>query len=196
MRRVHSPLAMASLFVLASCAAPGLERVMLEASELHPSLSDRPLAHANHGVPFGVRSTPHLTTDPKGIDSIAGFSSQGRLDGDGLCAGLWTALQTDRELGYYGLQCATDAHADEREARLREIWKFNVRHERARVHRNGRLLLVVWHDGVDPACWNAVNDVLVARLAGRSRVLQGRGGRLGGPLQAAQHPAEHEAVER
>ena len=156
---------MAPLAMLASCAAPGLERVLLDASELHPSLSNRPIAKANHGVPFGVRSTPHLTTDPKGIDSIAGFSSQGQLDGDGLCAGLWTALQSDREVGYYGLQCTTDAHADEREARLREIWAFNVRQDRARVHRHGKTVLVVWHDGVTPACWRTVNDVLAARLA-------------------------------
>jgi len=42
-----------------------------------------------------------------------------------------------------------------------------MEHHIARVHRGGRVLMVVWNDGVSPACWQAVNDGLVERLTSR-----------------------------
>ena len=53
---------------------------------------------------------------------------------------------------------------DDREKALREIWAHNASFGRSRVHRQGRILLVIWHDGVTPECWESVNAVVARKL--------------------------------
>jgi hypothetical protein len=73
----------------------------------------------------------------------------------------------ERELGFYALEAASRGEADRREGILRRIWAHNENLGIARVHRGGLVLLVVWNDGVSPACWQAVNDGLVELLPAR-----------------------------
>ena len=54
--------------------------------------------------------------------------------------------------------------ADAREELVREIWAHNASLNRARVHRSGEFVVVVWHDGVSPSCWEAVNEIVADRL--------------------------------
>ena len=55
------------------------------------------------------------------------------------------------------------SYADRLEGLLRGIWAKNASLDRARVHRGGKVLVVVWNDAV-LACWEAVNAVVAERL--------------------------------
>lgn len=44
-----------------------------------------------------------------------------------------------------------------------------ARFRSARGHRNGNVLVVVWHDGVSSSTWEAVNVAVEQRLMGRVR---------------------------
>jgi hypothetical protein len=77
---------------------------------------------------------------------------------------LYSIYKAENELGFYGFEAASAADADQREGTLREIWAKNVRLDRARVHREGLVLVVVWTDGVSPECWEAVNATVFERL--------------------------------
>ncbi len=77
-----------------------------------------------------------------------------------------------KELGFYGLHAGSMVDADRLESELRATWAHNASLDRARVFRGGELLLVVWHDGVSPECWEAVKRESlsawrVTRLAAR-----------------------------
>ncbi|MBI5362799.1 MAG: hypothetical protein HZA53_06440 [Planctomycetes bacterium] len=152
---------------LAACATSGLHPLLLDGHELHVSLAPKQLDGANHGVPAGVRRNPHFSTDPEVVESIARNASQGQLGGDGISAALYALYQGESELGIYGLEAAPTVDADRLEGILRGIWAYNVGKDLARVHRGGPVFVVVWNDGVSPACWQAVNDCLVARLTAR-----------------------------
>ena len=162
-----NPLLAASLgLLLAACATSGLEPLVLEGQELHASLvtvqlDDESRLHVPRAV---LRDNPHLSTDAGFVEAIAHSGSQGELHGEGVRAALYALYREESALGLYGLEAASAAHADRIEGVLREIWAYNARHERARVHRSGEVLVVVWNDGVSPACWEAVNAGLVQRL--------------------------------
>jgi len=164
MRRLVQAASALLLVGLAACATRGLESFALEADDLHASLAPRALERANHGVPEGVSESPHLATDAEGVESIARFASQGRLGGEDLRSALFALYDEEGELGVYGLETATPEGADRLEIELRGIWNTNVDLERARVHRGGRVLLVVWNDHVSRECWRAVNEELAERL--------------------------------
>jgi hypothetical protein len=68
------------------------------------------------------------------------------------------------KVGFYGLEAASRADADRLESLLRGIWAHNASLDRARVHRGGKVLVVVWNDGVSASSWEAVNAVVVERL--------------------------------
>ena len=167
MKRIAFALPPLFLVALTGCATSALDRFVLDGHELHVSLTRKPLDGANHGLPQGVRDNPHYSTDAGVVASIARFASQGQLDGDGVRAVLYALYREQNELGFYGLEVAPTASADQLEDRLRDIWSHNVRLDRVRVHRGGPVFVVVWHDGVSPACWLGVNDGLAARLAAR-----------------------------
>lgn len=157
-----------SLFIygtFAACATSDLKPLALDAQELQASLRSKDLAGANHGVPHGVRENPHFSTDPVVVASIAKYASQGQLGGEGIRAALYALYSSDHELGFYGLEATSKKEADRLDGILREIWAANVRVDRVRVHRGGQVFIVVWSDGVSPACWEAVNEDLIERLA-------------------------------
>lgn len=155
------------VLLLTACSMSGLRPLVLDGPELHSSLVPKQLDGANHGVPPGVRYNPHFSTDDEVVESIARCASQGQLGGHGIRAALYALYQDERELGFYGLEAASTADADRLEGILRETWAHNVSLDIARVHRGGQVLVVVWHDGVSAACWQAVNAGLAKRLAKR-----------------------------
>lgn len=59
---------------------------------------------------------------------------------------------------------ASAEDADRIEGVLHAIWPHNERIERARVHREGNVLVVAWNDSVSPECWTGVNAGVVDRL--------------------------------
>jgi hypothetical protein len=145
---------------------PGL---LLDGGDLHPSLvtsqlDDRARRHVPRGV---VRSNPQHSTDAAFVNAIARSGSQGRLSPDGIGSALYALYRGDKDVGFYGLEAETAADADRIEQALRQAWAHNVSIERARVHRGGRALVVVWTDGVAADTWEAVNAIVVERLAAR-----------------------------
>ena len=89
----------------------------------------------------------------------------GRLGREGIRSALYARYAAgEKEVGIYGLEVESDAAADQREEAVRAIWAHNGRLGRARVHRKGLVLVVVWHTGVSPECWKAVNTRIADRL--------------------------------
>ena len=155
------------VFLLAStCLASGLGSLVLEGHELHASLKTRPLDDSIRHLPRGLvpPENPHLSTDAGFVEAIARSGSQGRLGGDGIHSVLYALYVGEKELGFYGFEAVSAADANQREDALREIWANNVRLNRAQVHREGLVLVVVWTDGVSPECWQAVNAGVAKRL--------------------------------
>ena len=95
---------------------------------------------------------------------FARIASQGRLGGKGVRAALYALYLGESEVGLYGLEAASPADADRLEGVLRGIWAHNESLGRARVHRKGQVLVVVWNNGVSTSCWEAVNAEVVERL--------------------------------
>ena len=154
--------------LLAACSTSGLSPLMLEGHELHPSLRTRQLDEPLRHVPRDVlRANPQHSTDPDFVRAIAGGGSQGRLDRDGIRSALYALYLGERDLGFYGLEAESLAEADRWEGQLRKIWSHNVHLDRARVHRGGLVLVVVWTDGVSPEAWEAANALVVERLGGQ-----------------------------
>ncbi len=147
----------------------GLDALVLEGHELHPTLAtreldERPLRHVPRDV---IHSNPQHSTDPAFITAIARAGSQGKLESEGLRSALYALYVGEKELGFYGFETGTAADADWLEQSLRDIWSHNVSIERARIHRGGRVLIVIWHDGVSAESWDAVNQAVDGRITPR-----------------------------
>lgn len=144
-----------------------LLRVVLEGNELHPSLVTRQLdAEPVRHVPRSVlRSNPQHSTDAAFVKAIASSGSQGKLGTQGIRSALYAAYHGDKDVGFYGLEAETEADADRMEDALRRIWAHNVSIERARIHRGGLAVVVVWTDGVPAEIWKEANSVVRERLA-------------------------------
>jgi hypothetical protein len=155
-----------SLVLLAACAASELDPLVVDGHELHASLVTRQLDDASRRhVPRAVlRDNPYLSTDAEFVEAIAHSASQGQIGGEGIRAALYSVYLGESELGLYGLEAASVADANRLEGVLRGIWAHNVRLDRARVHREGKVLVVAWHDGVSSSCWEAANARVVERL--------------------------------
>jgi len=147
-------------------SARGLASLLVEGHQLHPSLKTRQIDDSIRHLPPGVvpKGNPHLASDPAFVEVIARNGSQGQLGGEGVRSVLYAVYVAESELGFYGLEVASEAEANQREIALRDIWAYNVRLDRARVHREGLVLVVVWTDGVSPQCWEAVNRSVAERL--------------------------------
>ncbi len=154
-------------------SASGLGSLLVEGHELHASLKTRQIDDSIDHLPPGLvlPVNPHFSTDAGFVEAISRGSSQGRLGGEGICSVLYARYDGDaemgerpRHLGFYGLEAASAADADRREDALREIWAKNASLDRARVHREGLVLVVVWTNGLSPECWEAVNASVVERL--------------------------------
>ena len=155
-----------SFLILAGCASSALDPLVADGQELHASLVTRALKDAAklHLAPV-LRDNPYLSTDAESVDVIARMASQGRLGGgEGVRAVLYALYLGESQLGLYGLEAASPADADRLEGVLRGIWAHNESLGRARVHREGKVLVVAWHDGVSLSCWEAVNARVVERL--------------------------------
>lgn len=158
-----------SLLFLTGCASNPLRTLVAERPGLHPSLATRTLEDAaTLELAVALKENPSLSTDPEFVDVIGRISSQGRLNGRGVRAALYALYIGESDVGIYGLEAASDADADRIEGPVRAIWAHNARIERARVHRAGRVLVVMWNNGVSSSCWEAVNAEVVKRLATRS----------------------------
>jgi hypothetical protein len=145
-------------------AADGLAPLVLEGPELHPSLSTRQLDEARH-VPRGVVGrNPQHSTDRGFVEAIARAGTQGRHSADGIRAALYALYIGEHEIGVYGLEAASAADADRWEQAVRNTWSHNEGLGRARVHRGGLVLVVLWNDGVSPDVWEAANAVVAGRL--------------------------------
>ena len=152
-----------------SMRGSGLGSLVLEGHELHVSLRTRQPDEPHRHLPPGLtRGNPHLSTDAAFVEMIARGASQGSLGREGIRSVLSASYVAERELGFYGLEAESVAEANRREDVLRETWAHMGRINRARVHRAGLVLLVVWHDGVSPECWEAVNAKVVERLVAPS----------------------------
>jgi hypothetical protein len=111
-----------------------------------------------------IEGNPYLSDDSEFVEAIARSGSQGQLGGKGISFALYALYDAECELGFYGLEAASQADADRLEDALRGVWAYNVDLGRAQVHRGELVLLVVWHDGVSLECWEAVNSGVAERL--------------------------------
>jgi len=169
------------LLLLAGCApsargvraqhdiGSALRPLVLEGPELHASLVTRKLEDAAVlALAPVLRDNPQLSTDSVSVDVIAQIASQSRLGGgEGVRAALYALYLGETQVGLYGLEAASPAEADRIEGVLRAIWSHNERLGRTRVYREGQVLVVAWHDGVSPSCWEAVNARVVERMTAR-----------------------------
>ncbi len=158
-----------SLLVLVGCASSPLTPLVVDGPELHASLVTRQLDDVSmlHVPREVLRDNPQLSTDAKFVEVIAAAASQGQLSKDGIRAALYSLYLGEGQLGLYGLEAASTADADRRERAMREIWAYGEGLGRMRVHREGKVLVVVWHDGVSPSCWEAVNARVTQLLTAR-----------------------------
>jgi hypothetical protein len=151
---------------LAACSTSGLSPLVLDGRDLHPSLVTRqldggPIRHVPRTV---LRRNPQHSADAEFIKAIASSGSQGTLGAEGIRSALYALYLGESEVGFYGFEASSAADAQRLEDALREIWSHNVNIDRARVHRGGLVLVVVWTDGVSPEHWEAVNRGVVERL--------------------------------
>ena len=144
----------------------GLSAISLSGHELYKHLITHPLTSIRH-LPENIdlQRNPSISLEPDFVRAVAGSSSQGRLQPDGIHAALYGFYKEGKvDLGIYGLEAKSPAAADKREKEIRKIWAYNAKVDRVRIHRNGLVLVVVWHDGVSDECWECVNDRLEALL--------------------------------
>ncbi|MCR9247647.1 MAG: hypothetical protein NXI31_21690 [bacterium] len=153
-------------FLFAGCVTRGLEPIVLEGPELHPSLVTRKLPdvlglHVDRKV---LRGNPTRSSAPDFVEHITRASSQGRLSNQGIREALYALYRAEKDVGFYGLETAAIEDADRLEGIVRDIWAMNASLDRAKVHRRGKVIVIVWTDGVAPDCWAAVNRCIAERL--------------------------------
>jgi hypothetical protein len=150
----------------AACSTSGLSSLLVEGTELHPSLKtrnlkDNPPRHVSRSV---VLTNPQYSTDTDFVRAIARSGSQGKLSEEGIRSALYAVYLGQSELGFYGMEAVTADDADRLESTIRKVWAHNKSINRAQIHRSGQTLVVVWTDGVPLEVWEAVNARVAARL--------------------------------
>lgn len=157
-----------SAVLLAACAPTGLGVLSLDGHDLHESLTTVQFEHkpARHIPRAVLHSNPQHSTGPEFIRAVARSGSQGKLDEKGVRSALHALYKGEHDLGFYGMEATSLNDADRIESALREIWRHNASINRARVHREGLVLIVVWTDGVSPRIWETVNAVVARCLSG------------------------------
>lgn len=156
------------LVLLSGCASITMRSLVVEGPELHPSLHTRELKDAaQHYLAPVLRANPYLSTDREFVDLLSRMASQDRMNGEGVRAAVYGLYAAETNLGIYALEAASFADADRINDVLRRIWSRNVSLDCTRVHRDGRVFVVLWHDGVSTPCWEAANAEVVERLTAR-----------------------------
>ena len=144
--------------------------MVLEGRELLPSLrtrqADEPVWHLRSG--FVLPRNPCVSSvdfDAEFVEAISRSSSMGRIPREGVQSALYAAYgDKEKRVLLRGLEASSDLDATWREAALRAIWAVNERAGRVRIHRKRTLLVVVWHQGLSPESWEAVNASVAKRL--------------------------------
>jgi hypothetical protein len=154
-------LAAALGLLFAACGPSGLNPLVLDGHGLHASLVTQQIDDVPRAV---LRDNPQLSTEPEFVEVVARGGSQGQLGGEGIRAAFYAVYRGRSEVGRYGLEASSTANANRLEGLLREIWTTNASLDRARIHRGGEILVVVWNHPVSPSCWKAVNTVVAERL--------------------------------
>lgn len=153
------------LLLLTGCAPTALRPLVIDGQALHRSLVTRELKDASKlRLAPVLHGNPYLSTDAEFVEVLAQIASQGQFGGEGFRAALYALYRGESDVGLYGLETATNSYAELIEVALRGIWARNESLGRARVHRHGKVLVVVWHNGVSPSCWEAVNARVAERL--------------------------------
>jgi hypothetical protein len=148
--------------LLAGCAPSALGPLVVDGQELHASLVTRDLKDVS--CPARCYETIH-TSRPTPSSSTPSLTARRRAgSAERVRTALYALYLGESELGLYGLEAASTADADRLEGALRGIWAYNESLGRARVHREGKVIVVVWNAGVSPSCWEAVNAEVVERL--------------------------------
>lgn len=145
-----------------------LSFLMVEGNELHAELQTEPVESVSQLPPGMVLpSNPHSSSDPEFVEATARGGSQGRLGGTEMCSALYARyVAGNSDIGIYALEAKSQAVADEREKAIREIWAYNESLDRARVFRNGLVLVVlwIWTDEGLPDCWGEIKATVEARV--------------------------------
>ena len=144
--------------------------MVLEGRELLPSLrtrqADEPVWHLRSG--FVLPRNPCVSSvdfDAEFVEAISRSSSMGRIPREGVQSALYAAYgDKEKRVLLRGLEASSDLDATWREAALRAIWAVNERAGRVRIHRKRTLLVVVWHQGLSPESWEAVNASVAKRI--------------------------------
>ncbi len=179
----------------AACLSGGLNSLALKAGEIHPLLATRSLdSQSIRHISLSIlQENPQHSADVEFIEAILGGSSQGRLGKNNIHladvefiesivssgshdsfgkynihSALFALYYAEKDVGFYGLEAKNTQDADRLEVVLRETWSNNVSLDRARVHRKGLILMVIWHDGVSREVWDAVNISVSKQLDGRA----------------------------
>lgn len=145
---------------------PSLTSLMIDGEDLHDSLRTQEI-DTIRDIPKNAElpQNPYLSSDDEFVEAIARGGSQGRLDSEGIRTAFYARYKTeDNEVGIYGLEAKTKADAAQREKAAREIWAHNASFNRAHVLRKDLILVVIWHDGVSPECWEAVKAGVKEKL--------------------------------
>lgn len=134
--------------------------LLLEGHELHLSLkterADEPIRHMPPGMT--LPRNPYTSANPEFVEAVARSTSMGRIPRDGVHSAFYASYRGENRLVLFrGLEAVSALDADWREAALRKIWAHNESLGRARVHRRGLLLIVVWHEGLSTQQWAALN---------------------------------------
>ena len=155
--------------LLSACGTSGLNTLVLDGHELHESLETLQVDDVPLHVPRAVlRDNPQLSTDTEFVEAVVRGGSQGQLGGEGIRAALYAVYRGQSDVGIYGLEAESAADANRLEGLLRGIWAMNASLDRARVHRGGEVLVVMWNAPATPSCWEAVNAAVVERLGRRA----------------------------
>lgn len=163
--------------LFAACRQPDVpppKKIGLQALDAENLFDESIKAHSLDSIrhlPQGMKipSNPYYASDSVFVNAIGGASSQGQLDGVGVSAAFYGLYEADEiDFGIYGLQASSELTADDREEKLHQIWGKNISLDRARVHRDKLVLILVWHDGIQPELWDSVNAKIDTRLSGGS----------------------------
>lgn len=144
-----------------------LRSLVFSGKQLHPSLKirpvEKPLLHMRDGMKLA--ENPFISTDEEFVEVVSRSSSMGRIPRAGIQTALYAAYEAgEAVLLFRGLEAISALDADWREAALRKIWAHNMKFGRVQIHRQGLLVLVVWHKGLPEDCWKAVNAKLSMQM--------------------------------